>query len=308
MNYKNIEIIGIDHGWSMIKTASQVFVTGIKEESTEPPLANNALEVDGKYYTVGGKRLEVRNNKIENDNYYNLTLAGIAMELRKRGKNEADVIIAAGLPIARFGDEKEGFLNYLKARKEVYFKFEKEEFHIRILNAVVFPQCYAAVLDRIQTMTERAVVVDIGSWTIDIIPIENRTPITSECTSLPEGLITCMHAINDECYKQLSEHVDDSIIQKVMRYGTANIDEKFLSVIQTEIAKYMDGIYNSLREHGVNLKTTPIIFCGGGAVVMKNFGNIQQRNISYVLDIKANAKGFELLANIGLNAKQKAGR
>ena len=26
-----LEVIGIDHGWSMMKTASQVFVTGIKE-------------------------------------------------------------------------------------------------------------------------------------------------------------------------------------------------------------------------------------------------------------------------------------
>lgn len=35
MNNK-IEVIGIDHGWSNIKTSSQVFVTGVKEITTEP--------------------------------------------------------------------------------------------------------------------------------------------------------------------------------------------------------------------------------------------------------------------------------
>ena len=30
MNNK-LEVIGIDHGWSMMKTISQVFVTGVKE-------------------------------------------------------------------------------------------------------------------------------------------------------------------------------------------------------------------------------------------------------------------------------------
>ena len=32
MNNK-LEVIGIDHGWSMMKTVTQVFVTGVKELS-----------------------------------------------------------------------------------------------------------------------------------------------------------------------------------------------------------------------------------------------------------------------------------
>ena len=33
MNNK-LEVIGIDHGWSMMKTISQVFVTGVDRKST----------------------------------------------------------------------------------------------------------------------------------------------------------------------------------------------------------------------------------------------------------------------------------
>lgn len=33
---KHIEVIGIDHGWSGMKTVSQVFTTGVKEITTEP--------------------------------------------------------------------------------------------------------------------------------------------------------------------------------------------------------------------------------------------------------------------------------
>lgn len=33
---KNDIIIGIDHGWSMMKTVTQVFVTGVKEITTTP--------------------------------------------------------------------------------------------------------------------------------------------------------------------------------------------------------------------------------------------------------------------------------
>ena len=53
MNISNLEVIGIDHGWSMMKTVSQVFVTGAKEIRTEPAVFADVLELDGTYYKVG---------------------------------------------------------------------------------------------------------------------------------------------------------------------------------------------------------------------------------------------------------------
>jgi len=52
MNNK-LEVIGIDHGWSMMKTVTQVFVTGVKEITTTPALFGDVLEYDGKYYKIG---------------------------------------------------------------------------------------------------------------------------------------------------------------------------------------------------------------------------------------------------------------
>ena len=45
MNNK-LEVIGIDHGWSMMKTISQVFVTGVKEITTTPALFGDVLEYE----------------------------------------------------------------------------------------------------------------------------------------------------------------------------------------------------------------------------------------------------------------------
>ena len=58
MNNK-LEVIGIDHGWSMMKTISQVFVTGVKEITTTPALFGDVLEYEGKFYKVGTVRQEV---------------------------------------------------------------------------------------------------------------------------------------------------------------------------------------------------------------------------------------------------------
>ena len=44
--------------------------------------------------------------KVEDDSFYLLTLAAVAKELKRRGLAEAKVFLAVGLPLTRFGAEK----------------------------------------------------------------------------------------------------------------------------------------------------------------------------------------------------------
>ena len=62
-----IEVIGIDHGWSGMKTVHEVFTSGCKEISTEPAFTENLLEYGGKYYKIGSKRLEVKDTKVTDE-------------------------------------------------------------------------------------------------------------------------------------------------------------------------------------------------------------------------------------------------
>lgn len=300
-----IEVIGIDHGWSMMKSVSEVFVTGIKEITTIPALYKDTLEYNGKYYRVGTNRQEVKNTKTEDDSFKLLTYAAVAKELKRRGLKESKVFLAVGLPLTRFGAEKKSFIKYLMEEKDVTFTFEQVRYHIVIDNVVVFPQCYAAVADRLPSFAKKTLVVDIGSWTIDIMPVIDRAPDESHCATFPRGLITCIRSINEQCVRQLNGEVDEAEIQQFMRYGTIDIDERYQKIIKEEITSFVERVYNSIREYGYNLATTPIVFVGGGAVVMKNFGNYNQKNISYILDVKANAKGYEYLATMAMRNMMK---
>ena len=304
MNNK-IEVIGIDHGWSNIKTSSQVFVTGVKEITTEPALFDGVLEYKGRYYKVGGNRQEVKSTKTEDDTFYLLTLAAVAKELRRRGLCEAKVFLAVGLPLTRFGSEKSDFVKYLTAERDIEFLFENIKYHVVIENVAVFPQCYAAVADKLQTFNKKTLIVDIGSWTIDIMPVVDKVPDESKCVTIPKGLITCMRTINEQCVRQLNGELDESIIQDIMRFGRCEIDKKYYEIAKAEIEAFREKVHNSIREYGYNLSTTPIVFVGGGASVMKLFGGLSQSNITYILDVKANAKGYEQLAMMALRKMKK---
>ena len=275
MNNK-IEVIGIDHGWSNIKTSSQVFVTGVKEITTEPALFDGVLEYKGRYYKVGGNRQEVKSTKTEDDTFYLLTLAAVAKELRRRGLCEAKVLLAVGLPLTRFGSEKSDFTKYLTAERDIEFLFENIRYHVVIENVAVFPQCYAAVADKLQTFNKKTLIVDIGSWTIDIMPVVDKVPDESKCVTIPKGLITCMRTINEQCVRQLNGELDESFIQDIMRYGRCEIDRKYYDIAKAEIEAFCEKGYNSIPEYGYNLSTTPSVLVGGGASVMKLFEDFRR--------------------------------
>ena len=113
------------------------------------------------------------------------------------------------------------------------------------------------------------------------------------CVTQPHGIITCIQQINKECVRQLNAEVDEYDIQKVMVSGGEGLPEKYREIIVKEIRGYCQQIYHNIRELGYNMD------------LMKRFGGLEQKNIQYLEDVKANAKGYEMLGNAYLAQAQK---
>ena len=71
-------IIGVDHGYSAMKTAHICFPSGIVRYEHEPYTNRGVLRIGGKYYVCGTGRQPLLRTKTENEQYYLLTLAAIA--------------------------------------------------------------------------------------------------------------------------------------------------------------------------------------------------------------------------------------
>jgi len=57
-------VIGIDHGFSLIKSFNHIMSNGISKTNSRPPVLENSLYYDGCYYVVRGNRMTVVNDKI----------------------------------------------------------------------------------------------------------------------------------------------------------------------------------------------------------------------------------------------------
>lgn len=87
--------IGIDHGYGNIKTAHHIFESGVTQRERASELAGMTVEFEGKFYEIGSTHKEYQIDKVWDEDYYILTLAALAKELKGRGLCNASVILAA---------------------------------------------------------------------------------------------------------------------------------------------------------------------------------------------------------------------
>ena len=66
-------LIAIDHGNYAIKTPHHSFVSGLSEHTVKPPMADEILEYDGRYWTPSGKRLSYMRDKTQDERYFILS-------------------------------------------------------------------------------------------------------------------------------------------------------------------------------------------------------------------------------------------
>ena len=216
--------------------------------------------------------------------------------------SDTEVCIAAGLPFTRFGQEKAEFKDYLHPGSRE-FKYNGKEYHIKCSDVFLYPQCYAAVADRLGKLPAELLIVDIGSKTVDIIHTRKHIPVESDCITIPSALIQCMANINNVIYRKTNRILTEEQIQQVMMYGNAPYSDKMVQIVREELAVFAKGIEAALKEHGFDPEMTPVVYVGGGAGVMKRFGSVTGRHIMHIEDVKANALGYEYLAYQQLKRK-----
>lgn len=180
----NIKIIGIDHGYGNIKTANTITPTGVIPSANRPAFGSNILRCDGMYYSCGEGHKAFISDKSGDNDYYLLTLMGSAKELRRAGISEADVYLAAGLPLTWVKSQRGEFTNYLMRNERIEFEFNDRLYKLRFVGCSVFPQGYTAVIDRLVEMRGVNMLADIGNGTMNIMYITNSRPVASNLNQI----------------------------------------------------------------------------------------------------------------------------
>lgn len=294
-------VIAIDHGYGYVKTKNSVFGASVAHFDNQPPLLQRTVKLEGKYYTVGSIPEGLAGNKTQNDDYYILTLAGIAEELKVRGVTVANITVAAGLPLTRFGAEKEEFENYLMRDKgkPIDFEYEGKKYSIRIEAAHIYPQGYAAIMPNLNIIKGPCIVVEIGTGTTEILFLgKDMIPDMKKAKTLQYGMTNCFSLVNEQINREFScELLPEQIIEMIL---DCDVDTapKARYICENALSDFANEIFNVLHQNKVNYMLTPTYVMGGGATLLEKYAPEQIKGtcMTLITDIKANAAGYELLA------------
>lgn len=295
-------VIGIDHGFYAIKGPHVVFPSGLAAYDYEPYTMQNVLQYEGKYYVCGTGRQALLKDKTVNDNYYLLTMAALAQELRYRNaERRMEIILAAGLPLAGFGREKQAFQKYfLRKERPLGFQYEGEEYRIWIRDVKLFPQGYSAIALHPEYINGEPSVLlaDIGGWTVDLMRLDNAVPNAAACRSLELGVIRCMDEVMEQIRRRTGLSVTDIQIERVLNGSACSMDQTAKEMIQSHGRIYTERILSSILEAGFDFKAIPVVFLGGGASIIERHIRPQDGlcRAVFLTDVHANAAGYERIA------------
>ena len=264
--------IGIDHGYYAIKTRHFSFPAGITAYSHEPYTLQNTLEYGGKFFVCGTGRQPILRNKMENENYYLLTLAAIA--------------------------KKKSFREYLRPSSQpVSFKFEGIPYKVTIEDVKLFPQGYSALMIHPELLQNEpsVLLMDIGGWTVDLMRLDNNVPNAATCRSLELGMIRCIDEVKEQVRRDVGLSVTDAQVERVLAGKPCSMDEDARGIIQKQGRLYTERLLSAAMEAGFDLKAIPVVMLGGGAAVVKR--NVAPQDglcrVFALLDDRVNAEGFE---------------
>lgn len=92
-------------------------------------------------------------------------------------------------------------------------------------------------------------------------------------------------------------------VERVLRFGKADIPGKYLDIIRKVAEKYVEEIFITLRKYEYNPDLVRLHVVGGGAALVKNYGKYDPERVDINEDICANAKGYEYIVEMTMRRK-----
>ncbi|SKA72421.1 plasmid segregation protein ParM [Eubacterium uniforme] len=289
--------IGIDHGYGFMKTSKTIFKSGIKEQPVEPPFLDDILIYDKRVFVIGQNRTEHGVDKTTNEDYFILTLAALACELKKERMSKAsNVVLCVGLPYSFFTEQKDKFKKYLLKNKHLDFKFEGKRYCVEIKEVKVFPQGFPAITEKFNKYLEDKIsIVDFGSRTIDVITFNEGKAMHDQCYSIDKkGTLELINEIRKYYMKQYAEDISEDKVQDIFQNRKVPLSAEKVKFVQKLIRFFLKQYLDELKAKGL---ADNIIYCGGGSTLIKNYVETNESNAEFVENVFFNASGYELLAS-----------
>lgn len=313
-------VISVDHGNKFMKVdalnkiqyPNNYFFNAGFEESRTPPSMGEFIQYKGKYYSLSSHRFSYERDKTKDDRYFILTLFAIAKELEsltlyKNPHEIQSITLVGGLPPEHFGTLKKSFQNYfLRGGNVLRFTFCEHTYNIKIEEVFLYPQGYAAAVTKMDDIKNfsRAIVIEMGGYTTEVIQLLEGRPDSSVIKSLEYGVIHLYNQLTEIINREYDLVLLETDIDAILTGKQTVIPEMIINRILECSRQFSKKLLSDIREKGIDLKSSQVIFGGGGYLLLQKFlKESLPRMPLEIPSLSANAEGYRILYEAGQRKK-----
>lgn len=331
---KNITI-GLDVGNYDTKTQNTDTPSGFSVYNELPYGTSTYILWNGKYYIPSEHRFSYVKDKTENENAFILSLFGISAEILneakrvnnikenalKKDEKKNSVIgiqgeiatvnsvnLGIGLPPTHCSILGKKTVEYYEEnfKDGISYIYNGYQFSYGLNFVKYYPQDFAAVLTYAPQDREDSAIsfptyyaVDIGGWTVDVVTIINNRVTMEMCDSKPLGILAMYDKIIRDVELSCGKRLDTIEVECILQGRKTLLKDDVKKEVKRGAEEWYKKIMNELRQFGVDLESSPVIFMGGGSLVFKDFIEHDPDIVKYefIDNPHANAKGYEILVN-----------
>ena len=228
----------------------------------------------------------------------------IVKELKKYPQIAPEDVLQINLPIGlppkHFADLCEKYECYFKGENKVHeIITEGGTYHVAIHDVMAFPQDYAAmmtVIDKLQDIP-KSIGIDIGGFTTDYLLMRKGMPDMESCDSLERGVITMYNQVISGVNSEYDILLEECDVDSILKGNTEFYESAVVKMTEGIAQDFVTDLLSSIRERGIDTRSTYTVFIGGGAALLKKLIEKSDRLGKYMFieDICANAKGYDKL-------------
>ena len=123
------------------------------------------------------------------------------------------------------------------------YLFNGKEYHLHFVGCSLYPQGYPAIVNRLGDFKGTNLLADIGNGTMNILYINNKKAQESRCWTEKFGVNQCMIAAKNAVLDNFGVKIEESTVEQILRFGTADISASYLDCITAVARQYVTDIF-----------------------------------------------------------------
>ena len=133
--------------------------------------------------------------------------------------------------------------------------------------------------------------------TTDLLLLKDGAGDLSVCESLEHGVITLYNQVKSRVSAELDVLLEESEIDAILQGRTEHVPPQVADMVERQAQAFVNDLFSILRERELELRSGVVVFLGGGSILLRRQIEASGKvaHPLFVDDIRANAKGFELL-------------